>query len=104
MRVWTYPEKKYEELGAVRWEVSWWELKPGVTIEEGRDFDYDRDIAEHFRAFKTQGAARRYAATVVTDGRTFFGCASVQKQVVEWYVEEDRMASWENAGQVEEVS
>lgn len=112
MQVWTYPEKKYEELGAVRWQVSWEQLtaKAAARLKgerpdsEGEDFDYDADLWHPCKAFKTEDAARTFARKIVAEGTTFFGAATVVKQTVDWYVEEDRVASWEDCGSPEEVS
>lgn len=100
-KVWTYPEKRWEELGAVRWEVEWWTLRPGAQDLE--EHDPDRDIRCHYRTFKTRAAAVKYAKGVVSRGESFYGCATVQEQRVDWYVEEDRIAEWVDVGREEQI-
>jgi hypothetical protein len=101
MQVWTYPEKRREELGAKRWEVRWWTRRAG-TDANAEDIDFDRDIEENGRAFKTYPAAKAFAEKIYPE--SCFGCASIQQQVVDWFVEEDRVAEWADVGDSEEVS
>src|ERR1043166_8457605 len=96
--VWVYPEKRREPLGATRWVVTWWTLKPGRQNKD--EIDFDTDIEQHRAAFATQQAARRRARVLARS--SFFGCAEVQQQRVEWFVEEDRVAEWADVGQSEE--
>lgn len=102
MRVWIYPEKEYAELGAVRWEVEWQTLTKGARKRQDADpdyeVDYDTDLTNWYQTFTTEQAAQEYAQRVVNKGETFFGSATVTKQVVDWYVEEDRVAEWANVG------
>jgi hypothetical protein len=108
MRVFVYPEKTYEEMGAERWEVEWQTVRPSavkrVEAAEARgdydEIDMDRDLIYHYRHYSSQAAAMRAARGVVNLGRTEFGCATVVRQVVDWYVEEDRIAEWATAGDV----
>lgn len=100
MQVWTYPEKRMEAFGAVRWDVEWWTAPEGV--EEPEDgWGPDNGLDCRHKAFTTEPAAKRYAAKVA--GESVFGCAAVTKQVVDWYVEEDRIAEWTNVGESEDV-
>lgn len=102
MRVYVYPEKAYEELGAVRWEVEWQELTPAAKKRhENPDYEHDHDIDEVscYRVFKTQAAAEKFARNVVDKYQTVYGCATVHKQTVKWYVEEDRIAEWADVGE-----
>lgn len=108
MRVWVYPEKAYEELGAKRWEVEWQTVKPSalkrVQLAEAKgeydEIDIDSDIVYHRRVFpeRAKGLAIAYGKRVVSAETTAFGSATVTPQVVDWYVEEDRVAEWANAG------
>ena len=112
MRVWVYPEKVHEELGAERWSVSWEQLTASAAKrlkgehpqQESEDFDYDRDLASKSRAFPTEVAARAFAEKLVAGGTTFFGAATLTRQVVDWFVEEDGVAHWTDAGSSAEVS
>lgn len=103
MLVWVYPEKKREEFGAIRWTVSWYVLKPGVDPESEWDpYSATREVC---RGFKTHAAAMREARRAYDSGdASLFGCVEIQKQRVDWYVEEDRIAEWVNIGEHEELS
>lgn len=112
MRVWVYPEKCYEALGAERWDVSWEQLTASAAKrlnghtpqEESDEFDYDRDLTHKRKAFTRESDAREFAEKLVADGATFFGAATVTRQVVDWFVEEDGVAEWADAGTPVEVS
>jgi hypothetical protein len=102
MRVWVYPERSFEELGAERWQVSWQTLRKSA---EGKpEIDHDADVIDRFENFKKKEDAMEKANQLVKDGVPFYGCVGVQRQVVDWFVEEDRVAEWVNAGQSEEVA
>ena len=90
MKVWVYPERTYEELGAVRFQLSWEEVR---LEARGKDeIDYDEDIIFRFQNFKTKAPALRKARHLVDGHKTAFGAAWVTRQVVDWYVEEDHIA------------
>ena len=97
MMVWVYPEKTLEEFGAVRWEIEWQEVKPSARGQE--DIDPDLDLIWHQRHYKTEGAAKREARKIVNAYRTAYGTVTVMKQVVDWFVEEDRVAEWADVGE-----
>jgi hypothetical protein len=108
MRVWVYPEKTYEEFGAVRWEVEWQTVGPRalkrIAAAEARgeqdEVDIDRDLVYHYRHYDNEKAAVKAARAIVNLGHaTAFGCATVTKEVVDWYVEEDRIAEWAAVGE-----
>ncbi len=101
MLVFVYPEKTREPLGAERWLVSWEEERPGAP--DGDNFDHDRDVLNKCVAFKAYAKAKKYAEKIVADGVTFYGAATIQREVVDWYVEEDRVAEWAAAGRPEYV-
>jgi hypothetical protein len=98
MRVFVYPEKTREELGAVRYQVEWFELTKGAKkrfdADPNYEHDHDRDEIAVVQYFKTQAEAETFAQKVVSEMETVYGCATVTKQVVDWYVEEDRVAEW----------
>ena len=71
---------------------------------EREDFDYDNDLDYLVKNCVTEDAARQYAQKLIDDGVTFFGCARIVKQTVDWYVEEDRVAEWVDVGESEEIS
>ena len=100
MRVWVYPEKTWEDFGAVRWELSWEELSPSAEGKE--EIDYDTDIIYRYQAFKSKTPAMRRGRKLVDDGKTLFGVAKVKEQRVDWEVEEDRIAEWKDVKTSEE--
>lgn len=100
--VWVYPEKKYEQLGAVRWEVSWEEVRPSAVGKE--DIDPDRDLVYRYAAYKAKEAAMKKAKSLIDDFKTAFGAVTVTRQVVDWFVEEDRIAEWTDTSDSEEVT
>lgn len=98
-----YPEKTHEPLGAVRWEVetfvvpNGWE---GWTEERREAFD----PASHpclVSYAKTEAEARKIAKRFLKRDDLSFGSVTIQKQIVDWYVEEDRVAEWTNVGDAE---
>lgn len=106
MRVWVFPEKVYEELGAERWEVEWWEVPANWALmsdDDRENYDPDRFPCcyETFRGAGAQKKAQRFAKRQASHRANAFGSATVTRQVVDWYVEEDRVAEWSNAGEPE---
>lgn len=109
MRVWVFPEKVYEELGAKRWEVEWWEVtakaRKRVEAAEARgesdEYDRDSDIVSCYKVFphNAKGRAVAFARKMAHSDNSAFGSAEVIEQVVDWYVEEDRIAEWVNSGE-----
>jgi hypothetical protein len=109
MRVWVYPEKVYEELGAKRWEVEWQTVSPKalkrIAEAEARgeydEVDIDSDLISHFVVYphRAKGLAMAYARKMVNCANSAFASVMVQEQVVDWYVEEDRIAEWSNIGE-----
>lgn len=104
MRVFVYPEKVYESLGAKRWQVSWEQLKSSANKKQGDDIDFDADIETLFYAFATEEKARESAAKVLASGKPFFGAVTLTEQTVDWFVEGDRVAEWRDCGSPEEIS
>ncbi len=109
MRVFVYPEKAYEELGAKRWDVEWYTVGPKalkrVADAEARgesdEVDPDRDVVCHHKPFpwRAKGLAIAYAKKMANCERSAYGFAIITPEVVDWYVEEDRIAEWANAGE-----
>ena len=99
--VWTYPERKFEKLGAVRWQATWEEVKKSAQSKE--DIDPDLDIDYRCANFATKEKALAYARKIVDSYRTAYGQVTVTRQVVDWYVEEDRIAEWVNTSEEEHV-
>ncbi len=100
MKVWVYPEKRFEEFGAERWTCEWQELKESAKGKAQDDIDFDSDLITRITAHKTKDAALKKARSVA--GNSFFG-ASVMLQRVDWFVEKDRIAEWVNVGEAEYV-
>lgn len=97
-RVLVYPEGRYEQLGAERWQASWEEVRPEAVGKD--DIDPYSNIVYCFANYATASAALQKARTVVDSYKTAYGGASVVRQIVGWFVEEDRVAEWQNAGEV----
>ncbi len=104
MRVWTYPEETMEEFGARRWQVEWHTVRPGVDTSPNAsyDFDWDNDLVCHIANYKTEAAAKKAAKRVAP--LSAFGVATIEEQVVDWFVEEDRVAEWIGRGRIEEIA
>jgi hypothetical protein len=102
VRVW--PENTYEELGAKRWCVEWWSVTKSaqkrIEAAEARgeqdEYDRDSDIVSNCKYFpaRAKGLAIAYAKRMAVCDRSAFGSALVSQEVVDWYVEEDRIAEW----------
>lgn len=100
--VWVYPERKFEQLGAVRYKVSWEEVKPEAVGKD--DIDPDRDICYLVLDYRNKAKAIARAKKIIAAGITAFGAVTVTKQIVDWFVEEDRIAEWADTSESEEVS
>lgn len=101
MRVYVSPDRVYEDLGAVRYRLTWELLKPEAEGKE--DIDFDRDLDYRSGTFKTKKAAINNAKRLVKRGNTFFGVAIVTKQVVDWLSEADSIAEWSDTNDRETV-
>lgn len=66
------------------------------------DSDIDH-LRMNFRGADAEKKALDYAKKIVNTGGTAYGVVIVQKQVVDWYVEEDRIAEWQDVGEGTEV-
>ena len=96
MRVFVYPEKTYEEFGAERWTCEWYTLPKGWKPEPGCEGDSpDPDVMVcNVSAHKTRLQAVSAAKRRLKNGDDFYGNPIVRRQVIDWYVEEDRIAEW----------
>lgn len=98
MRAFVPSEKAHREIGEVRWEVTWHTLRDGWTPEfEGDGPDPDSDIVYHGKACGSESYALHVAESLVK--QDYFGSPIVQRQVVEWWVQEDGIAEWEDVGE-----
>lgn len=111
-RAWMHHEREWRSIGDVRWAVEWWTItdkadeqrRAAVAAGEPWEWEPDTDVLTQRVGFNSLGDARKAARRIVRDGRSFFGCATIQKQVVDWFVEEDHMGEWSDVGEAEEVS
>ena len=68
--------------------------------------DIDADLDHLMRVFRGEGAKEKalaYGRKVIDSGKTAFGAVTVVRQVVGWYVEEDRIAEWQDTSDEETV-
>lgn len=102
MRVYVYGDSKLRDLGAIRFEVEW------ITIKEKAknktDVDPDLDTITHVEYFDTESEAITYGQGIYSTTELYWGVVTIQKQVVDWYVEEDRIAEWTNVGNSLEIN
>lgn len=102
MRAWLYPEKRRAEIGEVRWQISTDIVKP-AAMGKG-EIDIDSDLEAHCWGFVTEGKARSFAAKLLKRDDLAFGAATLQKQIVGWFVQEDGIAEWQDVGESEEIT
>jgi hypothetical protein len=111
MRALIYSESRrgkpvFGRIGARRWECEWYELTAAARKRYDADphyeHDHDRDEVTRVEVFPTKDAAVAHAKTVAGD--SVYGCAIVQEHVLDWFVEEDRVADWEPVGKQFEVT
>lgn len=101
MKVLLYPEKTWAELGAVRFEVATELVKPGAMGKD--EIDIDEDLQRVSVACLTHEEAVAKARKILERDDVAFGAVSIQKQVVDWFVREDRVAEWADVGDSEEI-
>ena len=87
----------WANLGDVRYKVEWETTKPGTN---SKDFNYDEDLTPHCRYFPDSeySLAAAFARHVLNHEQPFCGLVTVTKQVVAKFVEEDKVAEWQDAG------
>ena len=108
MRVWDYINKRYDELGRVIWEVEWITVKP--SAKGNAEIDPDADTITHVEDCETDAQAMKRAQEIYDqvngpNGEGLcWGAVTVQKMVLEMYVEEDRVGAWEPVGESVEVT
>jgi hypothetical protein len=107
MRVWVYPDREYADFGAERLSVEWEEMTPRALKRLAADPDYqwdmDTDICTRSEVFQSLVLARQRAKRVLRSGKTAFGQVRIQRQAVDWFVEEDRVAEWADVGEPEYI-
>lgn len=102
MKVWVYPERVFEELGATSYEIEYEVLRPNAGLEH--EIDFDGDIEYCHARFRTRQQALARARQVLDQGLPYFGSVRVTRQIVDWYVEERKIAEWMDTSDTEEVS
>lgn len=100
-RVWVYPERTFEDFGAVRYSLTWEEVRASAKGKE--EIDHDEDIISKFQSFPAKATAIKKGRELVDGYKTAYGQATVTKQEVGWYVEEDRIAEWQDTNEVEYI-
>lgn len=107
MKGWLYPQKEWREIGEIRWHVTWEIVKPSalarVAADPTDEIDIDLDIQSLGKSFKAEAEARMFAQKTVNTGDTAFGSVCVQKEIIDWFVKEDHVAEWTDAGEPEYV-
>ena len=85
----------WREFGATRWEVEWVTVKPSAVGQA--DIDPDTDTIANVEYFQDKPAARKRAKHILKTVSLCWGCVTVTKQIVGWFVEEDCIAEWVNS-------
>ena len=80
MRVWILSERQHGELGATRWEVEWWVLRPDKAHKSRDEINFDSDLEAHYTTHPNRDAAIAQARKVAPD--SFFGGAMVKRQTL----------------------
>lgn len=91
-----------EDLGAIRYEVEWITVKPAANHKECLDPDIDTDTYVEY--FPDKDAAMKRGQEVYDTTQLCWGVVMVRKEIVDWFVEEDRIAEWRDAGDEDEIS
>lgn len=95
----------YGDVGDRRWECEWYELttaaKARAAADPDYEFDHDTDFACRVTVHGSKGLAVAAARKVAPSAA--YGYAVVQEHVLDWMVEEDRVAEWEPVGPQFEV-
>lgn len=102
VRVLLYPEKIYAQLGDVRYLLSTEVVRPECIGKD--EIDIDSDLITKSWAFTSEEKARERAATILERDDLAFGAVTLQKQIVDWFVQEDNVAEWSDAGESEEIT
>lgn len=102
MKVWLYPEKTREDLGARRFEVYTCIVKPESIGKD--EIDIDEDLLHKRWGIKSKTKAQAFAQGLLKRDDLAFGAVTIQEQVVGWFVEEDGIGEWQDVGEAEEVT
>jgi hypothetical protein len=104
LRVWVYAYG-WHELGAVRYEAQWVIVKPEARDKSALDIDADTDTHTEYFPEKDAAMARAQEVCDTTpETELCFGSIAIQQQLVEWFVEEDRVAHWQYTSDEDEIS
>jgi hypothetical protein len=103
MKVILYPERIWGTFGDTRYLLETEIVKPESMGKD--EIDIDSDLMRKQWSFKTEDKARQFAnASVLTRKDLAFGAVTLQKQVVDWFVQEDNVAEWSDMGESEELT
>jgi hypothetical protein len=89
-RGWVSEDKKWRNIGEVRYTADWEDVRPGLEGKE--EIDPDFDIVFCVRVFTDKESAIKFAKEKYGD--TAYGQVTVTRQIVDWFVREDRIAEW----------
>jgi hypothetical protein len=106
MKVFVYPEKTHEEFGATRFEVESIVVRESALGKDEIDPDADAEYLVQYRQTKDEAmqlAQEIYNRDARELKRSMYGSVTVQEQVVDWYVEEKRIAEWTNIHDTEYI-
>ena len=95
--------KAWADFGAIRYKVEWETIN--TKRSDNNDFNYDDDLTAHARCFPESeyNLARAFAQQVLTHNNPFCGLVSITQQTVTWFVEEDKVAQWQDTSDPEYI-
>jgi hypothetical protein len=102
MKVFVTPEHTWEEFGAIRWTVTTDIVKPEALGKD--EIDFDLDLLHPKWGYPTESQAREKAVSILKRNDLAFGTVTLQKEAVDWFVREDRIAEWSDIGEPEEIT
>jgi len=91
-----------EDLGATRYQIEWLTIKPNVNTQDGIDPDIDTDIYTEYRSEK-DSAMQRGQEIFSTTNNLCWKVITVRKQIVTWFLEEQRAAGWKDTEEETEI-
>ena len=101
-RVWVYPDREWKQLGEFQFQVQAEIVRPESMGKD--EIDIDEDVRSIAWSLPTYEKAAAHAQKVLGRDDLAFGAVYIQKQVVDWFIKEDRIAEWRDVGELEEVT